>query len=92
MGKTTSALNVAAELSRNGNKVLLIDVDPQGNLSKSLLPKDAESLKHTIFTLFLRECTLDDVDLIVHSIFFFSFAFKRTFESFQVMALSLNGS
>lgn len=65
VGKTTSALNVAAELARNGNKVLLIDVDPQGNLSKSFLPKDPESLKHTIFTLFLKECTLEDALLDV---------------------------
>ena len=60
VGKTTSALNVAAEIARNGFKVLLVDMDPQGNLSKSLLPQDPESLKDTIFTLFLKECSLKD--------------------------------
>lgn len=37
VGKTTMSVSIAAQLAKNGKRVLLIDCDPQGNSSSSLI-------------------------------------------------------
>ena len=48
VGKTTSVLNIGSALSREGKSVLLIDLDPQGSLSKSAGFTDVRSKDFTV--------------------------------------------
>lgn len=51
-GKTTTALNFGSELAGKGNKVLLVDFDGQGNLTKALgIIDNVDKLQTTISTM-----------------------------------------
>ena len=60
VGKTTSAVNIAASLGVLGYKVLMIDLDPQGNATSGL-GVIKKSLKTTAFDLLTSEATIQDV-------------------------------
>ena len=56
VGKTTSTINIGAALVELGKKVLLVDLDPQANLSLSLgIPRQ----KNTIYEALRGEADLD---------------------------------
>lgn len=47
-GKTATALSLGVALARRGKRVLLVDTDPQGDLTKSLGWKDPDALELTL--------------------------------------------
>ncbi len=60
VGKTTSAVNIAAALAQDGATVALVDLDPQGNASTAL-GLDAAHRTPGTYEVLLREATLDEV-------------------------------
>ena len=59
VGKTTTAINLAACLAEAGKKVLAIDLDPQGNMTSGL-GVDKNEVENTVYELMLDECTVKE--------------------------------
>lgn len=62
VGKTTTTVNLAAQLATGKRKVLLIDLDPQGNATSSI-GIDKNSLSSTLYDVLLSRAKLVDVVL-----------------------------
>jgi chromosome partitioning protein len=60
VGKTTSCLNLSAELAASGHNVLMVDLDPQGHLAEGLGIASAE-LKHEMSEVLLRQIPITDI-------------------------------
>jgi chromosome partitioning protein len=59
VGKSTTAINLAAALAFQDQRVLLIDLDPQGNASSGL-GIDRGSIEISIYDVLLKESPLED--------------------------------
>ena len=56
VGKTTTAVNLAAALAEAGMKVLAVDFDPQGNMTSGLgLEKNEE--ENTVYEMIMGQCS-----------------------------------
>lgn len=62
VGKTTSTINVATYLAEAGKKVLLVDLDPQGNASSGL-GIDAKSLEKNLYHAMILGLTPQEIIL-----------------------------
>lgn len=61
VGKTTTTFNLGVALAKNGKKVLLVDADPQGDLTTYMGWHNADNIPITLSTLMGR--TMNDMDV-----------------------------
>ncbi len=60
VGKTTTAINLSAALADAGKKVLVIDLDPQGNTSSGFGLDKEDFEDKNVYQLMLDECSIKE--------------------------------
>ena len=64
VGKSTTAINLSSCLGEMGQKVLTIDMDPQGNTTSGM-GIEKEEQENTVYELLLDECDVNDCILLL---------------------------
>ena len=77
VGKTTTVINLAAGLSMKGKKILVIDLDPQGNATTGLGLSNIENSDQTIYSVLngtkkifevIQKTKLENLDLVTSNV------------------------
>ena len=77
VGKTTTVINLAAGLSMKGKKILVIDLDPQGNATTGLGLSNTEKTNQTIYSVLngtknifdvIHKTKFENLDLITSNV------------------------
>ena len=77
VGKTTTSINLSAALAEQGQKVLVIDMDPQGNTTSGL-GVEKDEVENTVYELLLGECTIQECTQ------------KEIFENLSILPANIN--
>lgn len=64
VGKTTTAINLATTLAQTGRQVLLVDVDPQGNLTSGVGLRGRRAPAGTVYEALLTDATSPEAFLL----------------------------